>query len=369
MVEINQRVYRYYSRKEPVVPSQKVAWITSLAPVELLEAFDIAYVYPESYAAVISASGKEQECFEYAVQQGISLDCCSYSACFQGCLARGAAPRGMPPKPDIIITANNQCNTLPNWWNVIAEQYGVPLVFIDFPGECGADKNTRQYVDKQYQELVALLSQITGKRLDVEKLASLLEVSKANVALWKNCLGLLPDYEIPAGVLFDMISPLILARCNPLTSELYHILSDEYAATKRAEQCKRIYWLGYPFWYQRERVLPVASPHVVGANYLLLWNLRYEGADVWETLYNAYNFAFFNLTEASKSKIIRDDIRNAGARALVVNHNKSCKRDLVTFYNEMQEMPAAVIESDMIDRNYMNAAIAEERVNLLLSTI
>lgn len=41
-------------------PANKVAWVTAFTPVEILEALDIAYYYPESYAAVIAASQKEQ---------------------------------------------------------------------------------------------------------------------------------------------------------------------------------------------------------------------------------------------------------------------------------------------------------------------
>ena len=39
-------------------PESKVAWVTAFTPIEILEALDISYYYPESYAAVIAASGK-----------------------------------------------------------------------------------------------------------------------------------------------------------------------------------------------------------------------------------------------------------------------------------------------------------------------
>ena len=40
-------------------PAQKVAWVTSFTPVEILDALDIEYIYPESYAAVIAAVSEE----------------------------------------------------------------------------------------------------------------------------------------------------------------------------------------------------------------------------------------------------------------------------------------------------------------------
>jgi benzoyl-CoA reductase/2-hydroxyglutaryl-CoA dehydratase subunit BcrC/BadD/HgdB len=106
----------------------------------------MAYIYPESYAAVISASGKEQMCLEAAKTSGLSLNCCSYSWCFMGCLLLQQGPRGMPPKPDILIASSNQCNTLPNWWNLMAEQLGVPLYILDYPGETNAETETKAYI-------------------------------------------------------------------------------------------------------------------------------------------------------------------------------------------------------------------------------
>ena len=109
----------------------KVAWVTAFTPVEILEALGIDYYYPESYAAVIAASEKEQNMLMESQHRFLSRDCCSYSCCFNGCLDTEEGPRGVPPKPDVLIATNNQCNTLPNWWNVLAKRYQVPLIVLD----------------------------------------------------------------------------------------------------------------------------------------------------------------------------------------------------------------------------------------------
>ena len=128
--------YKYFSKyAKGKLPEKKVAWVTAFTPVEILEALDMVYYYPESYAAVIAASNQEQLLLEKSEDICLSRDCCSYSCCIQGCLELEAGPRGVPPKPDILIATNNQCNTLPNWWNLIAEKYKVPLIVIDYPGE------------------------------------------------------------------------------------------------------------------------------------------------------------------------------------------------------------------------------------------
>ena len=79
--------YRYFSKyargKEP---EKKVAWVTAFTPVEILEALGILYYYPESYAAVIAASEREQPFLEKSEQCFLCRDCCSYSCCIEGCI-------------------------------------------------------------------------------------------------------------------------------------------------------------------------------------------------------------------------------------------------------------------------------------------
>lgn len=64
-------------------PEKKVAWVTAFTPVEILEALDMLYYYPESYAAVIAASEKEQDLLNESERQYLSRDCCSYSCCIE----------------------------------------------------------------------------------------------------------------------------------------------------------------------------------------------------------------------------------------------------------------------------------------------
>ena len=49
--------YKYFSKyAKGKKPEKKVAWVTAFTPVEILEALDVVYYYPESYAEVIAAS-------------------------------------------------------------------------------------------------------------------------------------------------------------------------------------------------------------------------------------------------------------------------------------------------------------------------
>lgn len=100
--KLMKEYYQYFSKYAKGKQQEcKVAWITAFAPVEILETLGIACYYPESYAAVIAASGMEQPLLSKSEESDLSRDCCSYSCCMQGCLELEEGPRGVPPKPDL----------------------------------------------------------------------------------------------------------------------------------------------------------------------------------------------------------------------------------------------------------------------------
>ena len=351
-------------------PEKKVAWITAFTPVEILEALDIAYYYPESYAAVIAASGQEQPLIDESDMNCLSKDCCSYSCCFNGCLDLVSGPRGIPPKPDVLIATNNQCNTLPNWWNVLAEKYNVPLIIIDYPGEYTDRSTAEEYVNQQHAMLIYKLEELSGNKLNDSKLNELIENSKKSVKAWNSVISYLPFKDIEATMLFDDINFLITSRCKEETSELYRMMAADIAE-KEAPQDEKIplFWLGYPLWYHPNRYLKelLGNYRIVGSNYVTWWSLDYSGADNYEKLFSAYNYTFLNLKQQSRDERLKKVIEASRANCAVVLHNKSCKCDFVSARNI--EIPQAELEIDMIDRLFLDVEKAKYQIELLEDTI
>ncbi len=351
-------------------PENKVAWVTAFTPVEILEALGISYYYPESYAAVIAASEKEQRFLEYSEDHGLSRDCCSYSCCYNGCLDVEDGPRGLPPRPDILIATNNQCNTLPNWWNTLAIKYGVPLIVIDYPGETGDRDAAYTYVIKQHENLIFKLEELSGNLLREDKLAELIENSKKSVSAWNDVIRHLRNKDIMPTALFDDINFLITARCKPETSEMYMMMAEGMKEKPDADNSRiPLFWLGYPLWYHSARYLSEALEgfRVVGSNYVTWWSLDYTGKDVFESLYSAYNFTFLNLSQPSRDLKLTELVKQSGAKCAVVLHNKSCKCDFVSAINI--GVPQAELEIDMIDRTYLDNDKAQNLIALLKETV
>ena len=351
-------------------PEKKVAWVTSFTPIEIIEALDVSYYYPESYAAVVAASGKEQKMLEQSAANELSLDCCGYSCCIEGCLELKKGPRGIPPLPDILIATNNQCNTLPNWWNILAERYHVPLIVLDYPGERGNREAAMAYVKAQHEELIHQLEKMTGNTIELAYVNELMDNSARSIAAWNRIVKAMHTREISPTDMFDGIVFLILSRCKELTPKLYEFMAQDMEEKPLADMSMtKAFWLGYPLWYHPKRYLEelMEDIHIVGSNYITWWNLDYSGDDVFERLFNAYNYTFLNLSQETRNSRLQQVVRDSGAQFAVTVQNKSCKCDYVSA--RRLEIPQAEISADMIDRTFLDMEDAKRKIELVRSIL
>jgi len=365
--QLMREYYKYFSKySKGNKPEKKVAWVTAFTPVEILEALGIAYYYPESYAAVIAASEKEQPLLIESENQYLCRDCCSYSCCIEGCISLEDGPRGIPPIPDVLIATNNQCNTLPSWWNILAERYKVPLIVIDYPGEKVPEKIAYEYVRRQHLEFIEKMEELSGNKLDINILSELVENSKKSVLAWNKVISYLKKKDIRPTMLFDDITYLITARCKPQTSELYEMMATELENKPDAtSDATSLFWLGYPLWYHSDRYLSEALDgfRITGSNYITWWCLDYSGADCFDALFYAYNYTFLNLSQKSRNERLKKVIKESEAVCAVTLHNKSCKCDFVSAKDI--EIPQAELDIDMIDRNFLDVNSSKKQIALL----
>ena len=88
---------------------------------------------------------------------------------------------------------------------------------------------------------------------------------------------------------------------------------------------------------------------------------------MYEKLFNAYNYTFLNLLQESRDERLGKLIEESGAKGAIVLHNKSCKCDFVSARNV--GLPQAELDTDMIDREYLNLEKARTQIELLKETI
>ena len=176
------------------------------------------------------------------------------------------------------------------------------------------------------------------------------------------------EKNLPITPLFDDISFLITSRCKPETEELYKVMlegiKDEENGDSGDNRIKA-FWTGYPLWYHPNRYFDEALENIriVGSNYVTWWILDYSGEDVFEKLFNAYNYTFLNLSQNTRNAKLKALIEASGAVCTITLHNKSCKCDYISARNI--ELPQAEIEMDMVDREFLKIDGAELRIDIL----
>jgi benzoyl-CoA reductase/2-hydroxyglutaryl-CoA dehydratase subunit BcrC/BadD/HgdB len=371
-LEISSDYYKLFNTTKKQGP---LAWATAFTPVEILEAMNIDYIFPESYAAVISASGKEQKYIKKSQEMHMGSSVCSYSTAFNGSYFTAEGPKGIPAPPDLLIAATNQCNTLAGWWNYLAKKLHVPLFIIDYPGESNLNPYTRDYIINQHEQLISFLKKHTSAALDEDKLTAAIENSKKSIENWQKILASRKEYYISSQVTFDYLFPLVIRRCDKRTVDFYRNLYDDIMATaSKIEHEKHIpiLWMGYPLWYDSKRYLKTAEDEdikIVMDDYSTWWNLDFTPGgkgDTWqEILARAYNSTILNQTLEQRLKWIEQVIENHNIHGIIFNLNKSCKRAAAmnASLKELVRLPSVMIETDMVDSTFSNSASLKLRID------
>ncbi len=147
----------------PRKPGEVLAWSNSYHPTTIYDAFDNLIVFPMTgYSYYMGAKRDIAKYIELAESTGFSVDVCSSIRA-----EVGVALSGELPKPDLLITNSEVCDGY-GPWQYVAEHYGIPIFQIDTPYQ--ESDTTIAYMIKEYKRFIAFLEDMTGERLEMEKL-------------------------------------------------------------------------------------------------------------------------------------------------------------------------------------------------------
>ena len=167
---------------------------------EVLKSFDLPVVFPEINALQTAVRRVAHEYLEEAEDYGYSPDICGYvKADVAMQLRRGQHPMGRVPKPSIAVLTN-ACNTYVKWAEIWERMHNIPIVTLDVPGtrEAGGQtwrgdksfENDRRYVEGQIRELIVTCEQLTGNKLDIDRMREVLGYANRMSVSWKRVLEL-----------------------------------------------------------------------------------------------------------------------------------------------------------------------------------
>ncbi len=387
--EINGVMTRYYARRKLLARLKPLAYVTSGAPVEILEAMGIATLYPENYGAICGARRAAVGLCEVAEADGYPADLCSYARSHIGAVMRPQdAPLNGLPRPDLLICCDNICGTVLKWYESLAALYNVPLFILDVPFQrtTPAEQHIVDYVAAQMRELVAWLEAHTGRRFKMERFQKVLALSQEAITLWQEILdfGRHRPSPINAPDLFVAMAPIVALRGTQATVDCYRRLKaelEERVANSIGAvpgERYRLLWDNIAIWYRLYRFFRPfmdAGACFVADTYTNSWTVGLNLDEPFESLARAYTGVFINIDLPTRLRTITAMADRFQADGMVMHANRSCKPFSIT-QNEVRDalreevgLPALILEADMCDSRLYNEGAIRERVAAFLEML
>lgn len=206
-------------------------------PKELLAGIgDFVYMGGEPWAVGVVREGGQamvEECLEEVERRGYRRDLCAYMRVSWGSMFLDKGPWGRFPKPDFLL-ADIGCDSVPKWYQVVAEYLGIPLFIFDFSFNGGDGRYTLNeselgHIVSQLEEFITWLEKTTGRRYNYDKLIETMANTYRTYCLWAEVCDL--QGTIPAPLDYKLILPFVLAverqAYEPETVALLMALRDE----------------------------------------------------------------------------------------------------------------------------------------------
>jgi benzoyl-CoA reductase subunit B len=366
-------------------------------PVELLRAFDILPVFPEVNALQLAVKKQSLGLIQSAEEMGYSTDNCAYVKADIGLYFAGRkTPFATIPEPALLLCNYVGCNVYLHWFDHLAEFTKRPAFHLDVPfirTPSGLPtKDDIAYVTHQLEALISVCEELTGKKLDEDKLRWALELSSQTGELWSKIKHLTKRGPAPYDAFFDsvtMMAPLYCLRGTEQGLEFFETAYEEY--TQMAEAGRgpldredfRFVIEGPPPWpylrvfrdmFTRWNAVAVASTYsTVGG----LWEFGFAHDPKRPLESIAEHMLRWNLTNRTflqRYDQIARYLDEWHADALVIHSVKSCRLfsagqgDMREYFTK-RGVPTLLIESDLEDPRYFSEAQMRNRIDAFFESL
>ncbi|RKX75877.1 MAG: 2-hydroxyacyl-CoA dehydratase [Spirochaetes bacterium] len=380
----------YYALRSGENTERPVAYVTSGAPVEILEALGITTIYPENYGALCGARRASTPLCEIAESKGYPDDLCSYA---KGHLAASMKPEKAPlgglPPPDFLLCCNNICQTVVKWYQALSDYYGCPLFIVDVPFLNPKEKPepVYLYLKSQFEELVPEIERIAQTRLNREYLSEVIYLSGQALSLWTEIRSMGRFKPSPVNVpdLFMAMAPIVVMRGKNQAVSFYSEMLDELkrrvtngTAAVPGERF-RLLWDNIAIWPQLlplYRLFAERDGCFVVDTYTNSWSMNFGSEDdPFEGMAKVYSKAFINLDFQTRLEIIKCLARDYEVTGVVMHANRSCKPFslcqplLHRLLNKDLGLPCLILEADMSDTRAFNVNATKERLSAFMEIV
>ena len=362
---------------------EKVGWCASNFPQEITTAMGIPVVYPENMGAAVGAKGGGQRMCEYAEGMGYSGDLCSYSRINFAYADLKKCEELEIPFPDFLLCCNNICNCMIKWYENLALELDIPLILIDIPHldqyEC--DEDRIKYIRAQFDDAIRQLEEITGKKMDYDKLKSVMEVSQRSSQAWLRAVGYMSAEPSPFSG-FDIFNNMAVAcvgRGTVEAAEAFEQLADEYEAlvaegksTFKGDENYRILFEGIACWANLRftyKTLQSRGINLTASVYGPAFSFLYSNLD---ELMAAYSYVPNSNCFERELELRVVDAKKNKVDGAIFHMNRSCKHwsgnlyEMERQFREQTGVPTIVFDGDQSDPRAFTEAQYETRVEALV---
>ncbi|MBR5932284.1 MAG: 2-hydroxyacyl-CoA dehydratase [Lachnospiraceae bacterium] len=361
---------------------EKVGWCASNFPQEITTAMGIPVVYPENMGAAVGAKGGGQRMCEYAEGMGYSNDLCSYSRINFAYTDLKHCEELEIPFPDFLLCCNNICNCMIKWYENLALELDIPLLLIDIPhlDAKTCDEDRVAYIRAQFDDCIRQLEEITGKKMDYDRLQEVMSISQRSSQAWLRAVGYMSAEPSPFSG-FDIFNNMAVAcvgRGTVEAAEAFEQLADEYEAlvkegqsTFKGEEKYRILFEGIACWSNLKftyKTLQSRGINLTASVYGPAFSFLYSNLD---ELMAAYSYVPNSMCFESELKLRVDDAIRNKVDGAVFHMNRSCKHwsgnlyEMERQFREQTGVPTIVFDGDQSDPRCFSEAQYETRVDAL----
>ncbi len=380
----------YIEAKTADQAGKKIAWITSGGPVEPLIAMDVIPVYPENHGAMIGASKMGVDLCEKSEEMGYSRDLCSYACTDIACSPINGGPIGGLPKPDMLICCNNICGTVLKWYEIQARYYDVPLFILDTPF-CHTEFSieAKEYVKKQINEYLKFLEMVCDKQFDYDRMKQVGQLSLKGQRLWQAVLDTTVHRPAPMSAFdaFFHLALIVTLRGTQIVVDYYSSLLDEMreritsGISAVQNEKHRLLWDNIPIWYRTRWLSEKFASHdacLVADTYTSAWcsSLKYINEENFlDTMADGYTKIYLNIGVDKMAEHVIEMIDKYNANGIVMHSNRSCKPysfgqyDIIKIVQQKRDIPALVIEADMVDERSFSESQIETRIDAFMEVL
>ncbi|MGO1712471.1 MAG: 2-hydroxyacyl-CoA dehydratase subunit D [Senegalia sp. (in: firmicutes)] len=352
---------------------EKVGWCASNFPQEICETLGVPVVYPENQAAAISAKGAGQKMCEHSESNGYSNDICAYARISLAYMDLKECKEMDMPQPDFVLCCNNICNQMIKWYENIARELDIPMIFIDIPynTEFETSDDRVKYIRAQFDDAIVQLEEITGKTFSEERFKEVMEISQRSSKAWLGATEYTKYTPSPLNGfdLFNHMAVAVCARGKIETAIAFELLEKEYeqavkdgTSTYRGEQDYRVLFEGIACWpYLRHKLTTLMkyNINVVGTVYADAFGVIYSNV---EEMMKAYSYVP-NAVSFERALNMRVKVVNKNnCDGAVIHTNRSCKMwsgfmyELERKLREETDIPTVTFDGDQADpRNFSEA--------------